>query len=69
MITRYVSKITKPIDSVTQRLLKLSQGDLKTDIDVIESNNEIGILSKSLKQTIQSLNLYIGDVIRVLNER
>lgn len=68
MITRYVSKITKPIDSVTQRLLKLSQGDLKTDIDVIESNNEIGILSKSLKQTIQSLNLYIGDVIRVLKE-
>lgn len=68
MITKYVSKITKPIDSVTQRLLKLSQGDLKTDIDVIESNNEIGILSKSLKQTIQSLNLYIGDVIRVLKE-
>lgn len=68
LVIRYVSQIVNPIKLVTNRLEKLSNGDLKTEIDLIQSKDEVGILSSSLNGTIQSLNLYIGDITRVLEE-
>lgn len=67
-ITRLIKVIIYPVDSVTKRLVKLAEGDLKTPVEVIHTGDELAILSKNLDNTIKSLNLYISDITRVLSQ-
>ncbi len=67
-ITRLIKVIIYPVDSVTKRLVKLAEGDLKTPVEVINTGDELAILSKNLDDTIKSLNLYISDITRVLSQ-
>ncbi len=63
---RLIKDIVNPVDLVTKRLVKLAEGDLQTPVEVIDSGDELSVLSKNLHETIQSLNLYISDITRVL---
>lgn len=56
----FARSISHPIVSTTQRLRKLSQGDISTRVDVWYSRDELGILSNSLEETIVSLRQYIN---------
>ncbi len=68
LMKRLIKDIIYPVDSVTKRLVKLAEGDLKTPVEVIETGDELAILSSNLNNTIQSLNLYISDITRVLSQ-
>ncbi len=68
LIKRLIKEIIQPVDIVTRRLVKLAEGDLKTPVEVINTGNELSILSRNLDETIQSLNLYISDITRVLSQ-
>ncbi len=65
---RLIKDIITPVDSVTKRLVKLAEGDLQTPVEVINTGDELSILSKNLDYTIQNLNLYISDITRVLSQ-
>lgn len=66
LMKRRIQDIIYPVDLVTKRLVKLAEGDLKTPVEVINTGDELAVLSKNLGETIQSLNLYISDITRVL---
>ena len=68
LMKRQIKDIITPVDSVTARLVKLAEGDLKTPVEVITTGTELSILSNNLNDTIQSLNLYISDITRVLSQ-
>lgn len=68
LMKRQIRDIIHPVDSVTERLVKLAEGDLKTPVEVINTGTELSILSNNLNGTIQSLNLYISDITRVLSQ-
>lgn len=68
LMKRLIQEIIQPVDIVTKRLVKLAEGDLKTPVEVINTGNELSILSQNLDETIQSLNLYISDITRVLSQ-
>jgi methyl-accepting chemotaxis protein len=58
--------IAKPIISMVQRFEKLAQGDLHTEVPVIASEDEIGVLSNSFAGTVSTLNSYVGEISTVL---
>lgn len=59
-------RIAVPIRTITSQIARLAEGDLSTDIDLISSKDETGILSGALKRTVEELNLYVGDITSVL---
>lgn len=68
LMKRLIQDIIYPVDSVTKRLVKLARGDLQTPVEIIDTGDELAILSSNLNDTIQSLNLYISDINRVLSQ-
>lgn len=68
LMKRLIKDIIHPVDIVTKRLVKLAEGDLKTPVEEIDTGDELAILSSNLDHTIQSLNLYISDITRVLSQ-
>ncbi|MEA4973016.1 MAG: methyl-accepting chemotaxis protein [Candidatus Metalachnospira sp.] len=68
LITRYASSLAKPIQKITQRMSLLAQGDLDTEVEVINRKDEIGTLSRSFYETVETLKSYIFDIANVLHE-
>ncbi len=66
LMKRQIKDIIYPVDLVTKRLVKLAKGDLQTPVEVINTGDELAVLSRNLDDTIRSLNLYISDITRVL---
>ncbi len=62
-----VSQIVKPITQSTERLRRLSEGDLNSPVEVSNQKNEVGVLSSSLEETIYSLKQYIDRIADALN--
>lgn len=58
--------LTKPIKTLTNRIVQLKEGDLTTTIEPIKSNDELEILYESLKETVVNLTGYIKDIYYVL---
>lgn len=56
----FSKRISKPIVSTTERLRKLSNGDINSPVEVSYSRDEVGILSNSLEETVVSLRQYIN---------
>ncbi len=56
------ARIGKPIAACAVNLESLSQGDLDTEIPMITSNDETGMLLRSTKALQSSLNTLIGDI-------
>lgn len=57
-----MSGIVSPIIDTTERLKDLAEGDLKSPVEVVNSKNEVGVLSGSLNETVTSLNQYIDEI-------
>ena len=65
--SKLAEKIAKPITIVTERLKELSKGDLKTEVKIIETKDELGVLSNALSTTVEFLRLYMSDIDDVLS--
>lgn len=62
LIWYYIARsITKPLQELKSAAEDLAEGNLKTDI-TYESNNELGILADSMRNTVHSLSLYINEI-------
>lgn len=68
LITANVKKMVGPIGSVTGRLKLLSEGDVSSPVEIINTDDEIGMLSSSLNSTVETLQSYVGDIDYVLRE-
>ena len=64
---RIAGPIAKPIEGLVQRIEKLSEGDLHSEVPVIQSGNEIGTLAETFSTTIDTLTGYIGEIAVVLD--
>lgn len=49
------------------RMNGLADGDLKSEVEVMKSGDEVEILSRSLKTTIESVNGYITEIQNILD--
>lgn len=63
---RIAKPIVNPIVSLVKRIEKLSDGDLHSEVPQINTDNEIGVLSKSFTNTVTTLNNYVGEISSVL---
>ncbi|MGN0678119.1 MAG: methyl-accepting chemotaxis protein [Oscillospiraceae bacterium] len=62
------NSILRPLRSTTQRIVKLSEGDLSSESERFNCGDETQVLEESLEKTISSLSLYIKDIDYVLSE-
>ncbi len=63
---RLGSSMGRSVRLCTERIQKLSEGDLKSPVPEIVSNDEIGVLASSSKTVVENLNGIIGDIGRLL---
>lgn len=61
------NKISKPIIEMSEMAIALSKGNLNVSIKV-DSNDEVGQLSKALTQTVETLQKYINEIGYILEE-
>ena len=59
--------IADPIERSVKRLKLLSEGDLHTPVEVLNRQDEVGTLCRSLDETVNSLRTYIEDISEALN--
>lgn len=59
--------ISGQLKTAILRMNGFAEGDLKSEIEVKKSGDEVEILSVSLKTTIESINTYIMEIRRVLD--
>ncbi|MGX8702352.1 methyl-accepting chemotaxis protein [Caproiciproducens sp.] len=64
---RIAGPIAKPVEGLVQRIEKLSEGDLHSEVPVIQNRNEIGTLAETFSHTIDILTSYIGEIAVVLD--
>ena len=64
---RTSSRIANPIAGLVQRIELLSEGDLHSEVPKVNSEGEIGVLSKSFGDTVDTLNGYISEISYVLD--
>lgn len=55
-------KIAVPVNLCAERLKKLMEGDLHTEVSFTERNDEIGLMIKSLSSMMKGLNVIINDI-------
>lgn len=66
LVLRLSRSISRPIRSVTDRMVALSNGDLHTEISPAHSGDELEVMTRTLTSTIESVNCYISDIQHVL---
>ena len=65
---RLSTSIANPIKATAERLRKLAEGDLKSEISISANKDETGHLSSSLSQTVLDLRDIITDITLQLGE-
>ncbi len=68
VISVVAKRMADPIKGASERLKKLSMGDLQDDVDVFAAEDEIGELTQALATTVQTWRDYIGDISSSLAE-
>jgi len=66
LIYKFSNNISISVNKATKRIVKLSDGDLKTQVEVINSKDEIELLTSSLQTTVKSINSYMSEIKRIL---
>lgn len=66
-ILRLARSISKPVKHVTNRMISLSDGDLHTEVKNIRTRDELEIMTRTLADTVESINRYISDIRQVLS--
>ncbi len=67
-VIRFSGKISKSLGIVTERIEKLAVGDLKSPVEIIETNDEAQTLSNALRLTIEDLNGYMSELEKALSQ-
>ncbi len=68
VILRMARSISKPVKNVTSRMVLLSDGDLHTEVAHVRSGDELEVMTRTLADTVGSVNRYISDIRQVLSE-
>ena len=68
LVLHLARSISRPVRSVTSRIVSLSDGDLHTTVTPVRSKDELEILTQTLGTTVESLNNYISDIQQVLTQ-
>ncbi len=68
LVLQLARSISRPVKSVTGRMLALSEGDLHTEVEHVRSRDELEVLTDTLDDTVQSVNRYISDIRQVLTQ-
>lgn len=68
LVLRLARSISRPVKSVTDRIVGLSDGDLQSKVDLVHTRDELDVLTRTLDDTVQSLNCYISDIQQVLTQ-
>ncbi|MCI8538841.1 MAG: HAMP domain-containing protein [Oscillospiraceae bacterium] len=68
MVLRLAKSISRPVKSVTERMIALSDGDLHTEVVQVRSGDELEVMTRTLGDTVESVNRYILDLQQVLNQ-
>ncbi len=66
-ILRLAKSISKPVKNVTSRMISLSDGDLHTEVTNIRPGDELEVMTRTLTDTLASVNRYISDIRQVLS--
>ncbi|MGN0598605.1 MAG: methyl-accepting chemotaxis protein [Oscillospiraceae bacterium] len=64
----FAKKITDPIVCCSQRIVKLSEGDLTSEVPVVNSRDETKILADATATIVTELNNIFKDIERILEE-
>ena len=68
LVLRLARSISRPVKSVTDRMVALSDGDLHTEVVPVHSRDELEVMTQTLKTTVESVNRYISDIQQVLTQ-
>lgn len=68
LVLRLARSISRPVKSVTNRMVALSDGDLHTEVALVHSRDELEVLTQTLDATVESVNRYISDIQQVLTQ-
>lgn len=68
LVLHLARSISRPVKSVTSRMISLADGDLHTTVIPVRSKDELEILTQTLGATVESMNSYISDIQQVLTE-
>ncbi len=66
LILRFARSISRPVKSVTHRMVALSGGDLHTEVLPVATGDELEVMTQTLDATLTSMNRYISDIQQVL---
>lgn len=61
------NSITKPIIGCVNRIVLLSNGDLKTEVPQVRTNDETKVLANATRILVETLSGYIGNISDVLS--
>jgi methyl-accepting chemotaxis protein len=64
---RIATPIVTPIINLVKRIEALAEGDLHTEVPIVNSGDELEVLSKSFTGTVNILNNYINEISLILN--
>ncbi len=67
-VLRLARSISRPVKKVTDRMVALSDGDLHTEVARIRTRDELELLTRTLGDTVESVNRYISDIQQVLTQ-
>lgn len=67
LILKMAYSISRPVKNVTNRMVSLADGDLHTEVINLRSGDELEIMTRTLADTVESVNRYISDIRQVLS--
>jgi methyl-accepting chemotaxis protein len=67
MAFRIAGPIVNPVISLVKRIEALALGDLHSEVPQVDSEDEVGKLSRSFTLTVNKLNDYIQEITYILN--
>lgn len=68
VVLRLSRSISRPVKSVTERMVALSDGDLHTEVHPIHTGDELEVMTKTLEATVESVKRYLSDIRQVLTQ-
>lgn len=67
LVIYIVKRVVKPILVITEKTKPLQEGRMKLDLNY-DANDEIGDLSRTLRDSIKRINQYIEDINRIMSQ-
>ncbi len=65
---KFSKKIGDPLKEYSERLKKLGEGDLNSEINVIDEDNEIGLVGEATSKIVSDLSEMINELSYILTE-